>query len=171
MKRVRKVISLLAVLCMVFTMNLTAFATSDATPAVAEARNGIIKVRLYYVDNAGNSYCLQTGSGFLLGASSGATTVITNYHVIALEDEEKQAYSELFAVDFFNANEVNLEARVAVKRDVEIVTAYVNGSEETDFAILELEDYIYGERKCRTKKPAVGFYVGKQSVFELAGDN
>lgn len=32
-------------------------------------------------------------------------------------------------------------------------------------------EYIYGERKCRTKKPAVVFYIGKHSVFELAGDN
>lgn len=143
MKRVRKVISLLAVLCMVFTMNLTAFATADATPAVAEARNGIIQVRLYYVDNAGNSYCLQTGSGFLIGASSGATTVITNYHVITLTDEDKMMASEVFGVDFFNANEVNMEARVAVKRDVEITMSYVNGSQDADYAILELEQPIY----------------------------
>lgn len=143
MKRVRKVISLLAVLCMVFTMNLAAFAASDATPDVAEARNGIIQVRLYYVDNAGNSFCLQTGSGFLLGASSGATTVITNHHVVTLTDEDKMIASEMFGVDFFNSNEVNMEARVAVKRDVEIVTSYVNGSAETDFAILELAQPIY----------------------------
>lgn len=143
MRKVKKVISLVAVICMLFAMNLTAFATSDATPAVAEARNGIIQVRLYYVDNAGNSYCLQTGSGFLLGASSGATTVITNHHVISLTDEDKAYWTETFGVDFFNSNEVNMEARVAVKRDVEIVTSYVNGSEQTDFAILELAQPIY----------------------------
>ncbi len=150
MKRVRKVISLLAVVCMVLTMNLTAFAASDATPAVAEARKGIIQVRLYYVDNAGNETCLQTGSGFLVGAASGATTVITNYHVITLpdfteaeDDWDKESASEYFGVDFFNSNEVNMEVRVAVKRDVEIVASYVNGSEQTDFAILELEQAIY----------------------------
>ena len=143
MRRVKKIISLLAVVCMLFAMNITVFAASDATPAVAEARNGIIQVRLYYVDNSGNSYCLQTGSGFLLGASSGATTVITNHHVISLTDEDKTFWTETFGVDFFNSNEVNMEARVAVKRDVEIVTSYVNGSEQTDFAILELAQPIY----------------------------
>lgn len=150
MKRVKKVISLLAVLCMVFTMNLTAFAASDATPDVAEARKGIIQVRLYYVDDAGNGFCLQTGSGFLLGASSGATTVITNHHVVTLPDStadtsdwDKESASEFFGVDFFNSNEVNMEVRVAVKRDVEIVANYVNGSEQTDFAILELEQAIF----------------------------
>lgn len=149
MKRVRKVISLLAVFCMVVTMNLTAFATSaDATPSVAEARNGILQVRLYYVDDAGNSYCLQTGSGFLVGASSGAQTVITNYHVVTLPDSstdgwDKEKASAYFGVDFFNSNQITMEARIAVKRDVELVAYYQKGSEQTDFAILELEQPIY----------------------------
>ncbi len=151
MKRARKVISLLAVLCMVLTMNLTAFATAtDATPAVAEARNGVIQVRLYYVDKAGTAYWLQSGSGFLIGASSGATTVITNYHVVTLPDYsgdantwDKEKASEAFGVDFFNSNEVHMEIRVAVKRDVEITAGYINGSEQTDFAILELSQAIY----------------------------
>lgn len=151
MKRARKVISLLAVLCMVLTMNLTAFATAtDATPAVAEARNGVIQVRLYYVDKAGTAYWLQSGSGFLIGASSGATTVITNYHVVTLPDYssdvntwDKQKASEAFGVDFFNSNEIHMEIRVAVKRDVEITAGYINGSEQTDFAILELSQAIY----------------------------
>lgn len=150
MKRARKVISLLAVLCMVLTMNLTAFAATDATPAVAESRNGVIQVRLYYVDNTGAAHWLQSGSGFLIGASSGATTVITNYHVINLPDFssdantwDKEKASAAFGVDFFNANEINMEIRVAVKRDVEISAGYINGSEQTDFAILELSQAIY----------------------------
>lgn len=189
MKRVRKVISLLAVVCMVFTMNLTAFAASDATPDVAEARKGIIQVRLYYVDNAGNSFCLQTGSGFLVGASSGATTVITNHHVVTLpdftEDEndwDKESASEFFGVDFFNSNEVNMEVRVAVKRDVEIVASYVNGSEQTDFAILELEQAIYDRTPLKIANsdslvetqniyalgfPAVASAVEDDSVFTI----
>lgn len=150
MKRMRKVISLLAVLCMVFTVNLTVFAASDATPAVAESRKGIIQVRLYYVDDTGNSHIMQTGSGFLIGASSGATNVITNFHVVTLPDRtsdpddwDKESASEFFGVDFFNSNEVNMEVRVAVKRDVEITASYINGSEQADFAILELSQAIY----------------------------
>lgn len=152
MKRVRKVISLLAVLCMVLTMNLTVFATSasNSTPDVAAARKGIIQVRLYYVDNNGEAYCLQTGSGFLIGTASGATNVITNYHVITLPDHtenpndwDKESASEAFGVDFFNSNEVDLRIRVAVKRDLEIDASYFNGSEQTDFAILELAQPIY----------------------------
>ena len=150
MKTIKKLVSLLAALCMVLTMNLTVFAANDATPGVADARKGVIQVRLYYVDDAGQSYWLQSGSGFLIGAGSGATTVITNHHVITLPDRssdpntlDKEKASELFGVDFFNSNEVNMQVRVAVKRDVEINASYVNGSEQTDFAILELEQAIF----------------------------
>lgn len=148
MKRARKVISWIAVVCMVLTMNLTTFAATDAAPEVAAARNGVIQVRLYYVDNAGTAYWLKSGSGFLIGASSGATTVITNYHVVTLPDHDssswdKEKASEAFGVDFFNSNEITMEVRVAVKRDVEISASYVNGSEQADFAILELEQAIY----------------------------
>lgn len=171
MKRMRKIIALVAVLCMVFAMNLTASATSDATTAVAEARNGIIQVRLYYVDNAGNSYCLQTGSGFLIGASSGATTVITNYHVVTLPDYtadpndwDKQSASEYFGVDFFNANAVNMEARVAVKRDIELVATYEKGSEQTDFAVLELEQPLYDRAPLKISTESM---VETQNVYAL----
>ena len=148
MKRVRKIISLIAVVCMVFTMNLTAFATADSNPAVAEARNGVIQVRVYYIDDTGREWPLQNGSGFLLGTASGATTLITNYHVVTFDGDEKDALNAYFAglfmnVNFHNANDVNIEVRVAVKRDVEIVATYVNGSEKTDFAILELVQPIY----------------------------
>lgn len=150
MRKIKKIVSLLAALCMVLTMNLTVFATNDATPGVADARKGVIQVRLYYVDDAGKSYWLQSGSGFLIGAGSGATTVITNHHVITLPDHssdpntlDKEKASQLFGVDFFNGNEVNMQVRVAVKRDVEINANYVNGSEQTDFAILELEQAIF----------------------------
>lgn len=151
MKRVKRIISLIAVLCMVFTMNLTAFATADSNPAVAEARNGVIQVRVYYIDDTGREWPLQNGSGFLLGTASGATTLITNYHVVTFDESERNALNAYFAdlgvdVNFHNANDVNVEVRVAVKRDVEIVATYVNGSEKTDFAILELAQPIYDRK-------------------------
>lgn len=142
---------------MVLAMNLTAFATGGSTSAVADARSGVIQVRVYYVDNAGRSYYLQKGSGFLVGASSGATTVITNHHVIDITDEDKHAYNAMFQemgmnVDFFNPNEIDIEYRVAVKRDVEIEAKYVNGSEKADFAILELEQPIYDRTPLKLAK-------------------
>lgn len=139
----RRMLSFVLVMCLEIAMSMTVFATSDATPAVADARDGVLQVRLVYVDQYGEEHPLIGGSGFLLGAASGATTIITNYHVVFLDNEQKEKCSEIYGVDFFDANSVNLKIKVVVKRDVVIDASYVNGSEQTDFAILELSQAIY----------------------------
>ncbi len=146
MKRMKKLLSWIAVFCLALSMSMTALASSasaDATPAVAEARQGVLQIWLYYVDSNGQEHKLQSGSGFLIGASSGATTVITNYHVVSLSDSDREKLSQIYGVDFFNNNAITLKVKVVVKRDVEVEASYVNGSEQTDFAILELQQAIY----------------------------
>lgn len=144
-KSVKSAILWFTMLCMLFAMNfqVNVYASEDATPDVAKAREGVIQIRLYYVDKSGNEIILQTGSGFLVGASTGATTVITNYHVVNLSEEDKDTCSQLFGVDFHNANEVTYKIKAAVKRDVEVEATPKNGSEKADFAILELAQAIY----------------------------
>ncbi len=143
MKVVKNVCAFVMALCMAMVMNVTALAESDTSPAVAAAREGVLQINLVYEDNAGNQYVLETGSGFLIGASTGAKTVVTNYHVVSLDSEQKDYYSSALGVNFNNANSVNLKIQVVVKRDVVISASYVNGSEKTDFAILELAQPIY----------------------------
>ena len=171
MKRVRKIMSLILALCMVFAMNLTTFATApDGNPAVAEARKGVIQVRVYYIDDTGTEWPLQNGSGFLLGPSTGSTTLITNHHVITLDHEYKDELNVYFQamghdVDFHNANDVNLQVRVAVKRDVEIAATYVNGSEKIDFAILELAQPIYDRAPLKVRGSSA--LTATQQVYAL----
>lgn len=143
MKMVRSVCAFVMALCLAMVMNVTALADGDTSSAVADARAGVLQINLVYEDNSGNQYVLETGSGFLIGASTGAKTVVTNYHVISLDDEQKDYYSSILGVNFNNANSVNLKIQVVVKRDVVISASYVNGSEKTDFAILELAQPIY----------------------------
>ncbi len=143
MKRMKRLVTWLAVLCLELSMSMTAFATSDATPDVATAREGVLQINLVYEDQSGAQYVLQNGSGFLVGAADGAKTVITNYHVVSLADEDRDAWSEYFGVDFWNTNNITMRIYVVVKRDVMIEASYVNGSEQTDFAILELSQAIY----------------------------
>ncbi len=143
MKRMKRLVTWLTVLCLALSMSLTAFTTSDATPDVATAREGVLQINLVYEDQSGTQYVLQNGSGFLIGAADGAKTVITNYHVVSLADEDRDTWSEYFGVDFWNTNNITLRIYVVVKRDVMIEASYVNGSEQTDFAILELSQAIY----------------------------
>lgn len=139
----KNVVAFILAFCMVIAMNVTVLADNDASPAVAAAREGVLQINLVYEEQNGTQHILETGSGFLIGASTGATTVITNYHVVSLDDEQKSNCTETFGVDFFNTNNINLKIQVVVKRDVVIDASYVNGSEKTDFAILELSQAIY----------------------------
>lgn len=138
----KQFLALVAALCMIFAFNVVAYA-EPASSAVAQARQGVLQINLVYIDQSGNQHTLQTGSGFLVGASSGATTVITNDHVINLSNENKDYYSQAFGVDFYNANNINMQIQVVVQSDVVITASYVNGSASADYAILELAQPIY----------------------------
>lgn len=133
----------LCMLAMPLFANTTASAANDSTPAVATARDGVLQINLVYQDGNGNRTVLKTGSGFLVGPASGARTVITNYHVVHLSDEERVRCTQLFGVDFSNQSNVNLLIQVVVKRDIKIDATYKNGSEIGDYAIIQLSDSIY----------------------------
>jgi len=129
-------------MCMVLSVN----ASSDTNTAVNEAKNGVLEIDVYYVDQTGEGYLLGSGSGFLIGETSGAEYLITNAHVVVLEampHEAKTSWSERFGVDFFKSGNINLKLQVVVKRDVVISAFMVNSSVEMDFAILKLEQPIY----------------------------
>ena len=154
MRSMKRITLFLAALCIMISMSVTVFATENETSGVAEAREGVLEINLVYVDPNGDEYPLKHGSGFLIGASTGATTVITNHHVITLSKEEKDSWREIFinefgeefAVDFYNTNISELKIQVVVKRDVVIEATYVNGSATTDFAILELSQAIHDRK-------------------------
>lgn len=146
MKKGKSVLSLkrvfiaLAVMCMAMAMNIT---TTAAANEVSDAKQGVLQIQLYYVDSDNNEMLLQSGSGFLVGAESGATTVITNDHVVTLSAEDKAQYSELLGVDFNKVKDSGYKIMVVVQDDMVIPAKYVNGSAKSDFAILELSQPIY----------------------------
>lgn len=137
MRGMKRIASLMLALCMMFSMSITVFATSNETSGVAAAREGVLEIRVVAVEQNGTEHVLQLGSGFLVGASTGATTVITNHHVVSVDAETK---------DIVNQMNAELKIQVIVKRDVVIDATYVNGSATTDFAILELTQAIYDRK-------------------------
>lgn len=162
----KKLYAWVVMMCLMMSMSVVAFAANnDTSPAVAADREGVLQINLVYVDQSGNQHVLKTGSGFLVGAASGATTVITNYHVVNLSNEEKNICTATYGVDFSNTNNINLRIQVVVKRDVTVAASYVNGSEKTDFAILELSQAIYDRSPL---KLAYGYSVATtQRVYAL----
>lgn len=145
MKLKRKLAGLLAVLFLAVTMVTPVQATQGQTgsEAVNDARNGVLQVNLTYVDRNSSPHVIQGGTGFLIGDETGAEYMITNYHVVNMNDDVKAAASEVFGVDFNNPNNINMQVQVVVKRDVVINATIVNQSADMDFAILRLEQVIY----------------------------
>lgn len=146
MKMKKRLAGLLAMLLLAVTMVMPVYAaegSASGSEAVNEARNGVLQINLTYIDQNGNSYVLQGGTGFLIGDESGAEYMITNSHVVNLDPDVSAAASELFGVDFSNTSNVNLQIQVVVMRDVVINASIVNQSADMDFAILRLEQTIY----------------------------
>lgn len=132
----------IAALLLFLMLNVT---TVFANP-VSDAKNGVLQIQVVATDGSGNVLIKKTGSGFLIGASNGAKTVITNSHVVILTEEDKDDMTERYGADYHSAsvlNNVNLTINVVVQRDLVVSAKYINGSESDDFAILELTQPIY----------------------------
>lgn len=146
---VRRLCVLLAVVCLMLTSVIPAFATetgSDAssTAAVAASKQGVLQIEYVYKDQQGHENIIQTGSGFLIGDPQNENYyVITNYHVVALDAETIAACSEYFQQDFNNMNNITMLIKVVVRNDLVVGASYINGSETGDFAILKLDQPIY----------------------------
>mgnify|MGYP001625104577 CR=1 FL=1 len=128
-------------LCMMIATAAPVFADEE-TDRINNARNGVLCVQLLYVDDSGNEFLIQNGTGFLISEQ----TLLTCDHVIRMDDVTKAAASEILGVDF-NDPKVNLEIRVVVQRDVtiEATVENANRSEEMDFAVLDLSETIVGK--------------------------
>lgn len=139
---VKGIISLFVALCMLVMVSIPAFAEdASVNQSVKDDRKGVVQVRLIYTDENGKQYPIQGGTGFLIGTDNTSTTVITNNHVIKLTDENAETMKYL--LPGFDQNKVSVD--VVVKGDVTIGAEYKQGSEEVDFAILELSQPIGGK--------------------------
>lgn len=177
MKSAKKIAVLILAMLLGLAMSITAMAETDANDAVNDARNGVLQINLLYVDQNGHEHMIQGGSGFLIGETSGAEHVITNAHVIEMDDEMKTAASERFGVDFFNNNNLNMKIQVVVMRDVTIDATVVQTSQEMDFAILKLAQPIYDRMPLTINSDADGvvatsqvYALGFPAVLELGQD-
>lgn len=138
----KRIISLFIAVCMLVMVSIPVFAEdASVNQSVKDDRKGVVQVRLIYTDENGKQYPIQGGTGFLIGTDNTSTTVITNNHVIKLTDENAETMKYL--LPGFDQNKVSVD--VVVKGDVTIGAEYKQGSEEVDFAILELSQPIGGK--------------------------
>ncbi len=155
--RARKRKSAFIVICLLFSLllmplqNVSAVTENDA---VLDARRGIVQV-MFAAENSNKELVdLYGGTGFLIGVEEeGAQYVITNHHVVDpfqpeyvdnLETEQNAVWDYL---GIPHDQEIKTQIRIVLKRDTYINAEIIESSKSTDFAILKLEQPIYGDRK------------------------
>ena len=163
-KSLKKALAFLMVAFM-FTMSISIVNVAAAPTEsleVKDAKNGIVQVNVSYVDSStGRASLIQGGSGFLIGDdSTGAQTVVTNYHVVNLDDATIAA-----AKEYFQTDNLNTRIEVVVKGDVVVTANIQNQSENSDYAILHLDQPL--QNKTTLKLDKFGDVTETETVFAL----
>lgn len=138
----RKIVSMLLSLLMVLGVLLLPIQKVYATEgnvAVQQARNGVVQVAVNVLVDKQEVGFLTVGSGFLVGTSENAQTVITNFHVV--HSVTKDQVREL--LDLSGSEKIELNPQIVVRRDLRIDAEVYKESEVGDFTILKLEQPIY----------------------------
>lgn len=146
------VLAMLTIMAILLTnMTVILVRAENSSQAVLNAKNGVVEVNVNYVDAGSKTHLIQGGSGFLIGSggSSGSQYVITNYHVANLDSD-----TENEAKTFFNTTELNTRIEVVVKGDVTVTAQILKQSQDSDYAILKLDEVIYDRTTLKLSKSA-----------------
>lgn len=143
-KKTNRFLSMLITVCMCIMMLAVPVFADNETEAVSAARAGVVQINLAYRDAQGNAHAIQGGSGFLIGDQ----IVLTNNHVVTMDNDTKAAAGDAFGVDF-NNSATKTEIQVVVTRDVVYTATIRANSAEMDLAVLDLSAPI-GDRSVLT---------------------
>ena len=155
-KFMRRLLVLIAAMCMMITMAVPVLAEEDGETATVtgtteDPANGILQVMLAYVDDGGNRTYYTGGTCFMINEEY----VVTNKHVFDLDtvlsngltvrETMKNDYSlEALPQD----NDSHIKLYVFANRDTNVeATVHENAqSDVLDFAALKLSEKIYGRQ-------------------------
>lgn len=145
-RHIARFLAMVMVLGLVFSMAITANAATE-NQAVTDAKKGVVQIQVWFSDpEAAMELFLHSGTGFLINEN----TVVTCQHVATGFPDDwyvlwAQATNEAFGGNR-TATQVkeNLELRVSVYRDVYVKATVKKASTEMDYAVLTLDETIYG---------------------------
>lgn len=160
----KRVYSLLLALMMCGLLTVTASASGSGSPAVTNARNGVVRVVMAYDidvyepesgDYIGTVQGYSSGSAFGVGTSGKETDVfVTNRHVVTEEDglvEIQQGITAYFQYQItgyyilldnyaYNSETFTLDT----SRAVPCTVIYLGGSDDADVAVLKAAENVSG---------------------------
>lgn len=148
-KFVKKLLVMLAAICLMMTMAVPAFAEESKTTGTTEdPANGILQVMLAYVDDGGNRTYFSSGTCFLINDEY----VVTNKHVFDLDSVDangftlRQLIMDGMGLSKLEPNDSHLRLYVFANRDTNVEASIDENaqSDVLDFAALKLSRKIVG---------------------------
>lgn len=154
---IRKLLVLMAAMCMVIGMTLPAQAAEEegagsaVTATTEDPANGILQVMLAYEDDGGQRTYFTGGTCFLINEEY----VVTNKHIFDLDEVDsstglttREIIMATLGLDKLEDNDPHLKLFVFANRDTNVeATVHENAqSDVLDFAALQLSEKIYGRQ-------------------------
>lgn len=150
MKKIIQKTGILALLLCTMLMVSTRVLAADAPQAVKDAQNGVFAVQFCYEDRDTKLIVpIYSGTGFLINEDH----FLTCAHVVTLTEEDKEAYydafkiiwGEAFATRFAEDYATNMKVRICIGSDVYVYATLVNGSQNVDWAVYQLDTTVSGK--------------------------
>lgn len=140
MNKTKRFLALVMAFCLSVAMMLPAFA-SDASGGTADPRISILKLATGYQDDGEDPVFYQYGTCFLINDEY----VMTNEHVITLDEDVKQQIMSDFGLTELTSNDAHIKYYVFVSHDVKIQVTPHSGvrSSDLDFVAMKLSYKIY----------------------------
>ena len=148
--KAKKFISRILVFAMVLCMMVavaTPVAAAEANQSVTDAKNGVVQIQIWFVDNEYSfNVHLTNGTGFLINED----TVVTCEHVVQYKSDSTVASGwasyvyKVTGVRYTPAEVMDcIELRISVLRDVHVKAKLRTTSTEMDYAILTMEEKLH----------------------------
>lgn len=156
-KFIKKLLVLIAAMCMVIGMTLPVQAAEEGedgsavTATTEDPANGILQVMLAYEDDGGQRTYFSGGTCFLINEEY----VVTNKHIFDLDVVDnstglttREIIMQTMGLDELADNDPHLKLFVFANRDTNVeATVHENAqSDVLDFAALQLSEKIYGRQ-------------------------
>lgn len=144
-KKTKQFLTLLAAICMIFTMTLPVMAEEgDTLTATDDPRESIMLMTLGYEDDNGTYLPYKAGTCFLINDEY----VLTNKHVVTITDAELGELREISGVSDLLSTDSHIKLYLYVNRDMKVAATMhesVN-SDDMDFAAVKLAEKIYDRK-------------------------
>lgn len=144
---VSKILTNILLTCLLIAGSAMQAEASDITNiseinTISQKSVSVFEINLVYVDAQSESHIIKSGSGFLTGNGEGVSYVITSRETVHADEELCVQIIQEYGLEA--EDEIEFIPRLVVQNDVVMDAEIVVSSEEIGFAVLKLQQPVYG---------------------------